>query len=469
MNKVQIGDNLEIKAKTWNTFIDTANYIKNLQSNQGAKSIKNGIYNGIVLVKNLESSTYPQYSALALTDILIKPSNNEYDFKDGVPTFSGRKMTEDISSTPYVILLEPIASNSVGRGLLLGITPAKVSIIDIDDNYATPTLNSAKGSLESCSTGVARILWKAGTSGEQWCMLQLGGAGSGGESTEYEGSFCMKLRTITNSDSTISNYLDIVDGKSYNETTGKSSNNYFYINTGEISVASKSYDSDLLSQLSNGKKIEFWIDSQNYKSNDWNANYCNSSVLDIDEVYTIQPISDGNAIIRIGNVYMEEDKLQVQQYIDNTYLLNLFMLNQYNGNFALRLRGINESSVYLDVVDSYTYNSDTGASSNMSFKINNLSFTIGSISFELSENHHNSYVILHSVASRNAEDSTIFDFTHSIYLSEEIPSADSYNVYYVIGRIFVTSENQYQIQQTNTDDIPQLYWYFSCNDLVEGA
>ena len=31
----------------------------------------------------------------------------------------------------------------------------------------------------SDSTGVARILWKAGGAGSQWCLLQLGGAGSG--------------------------------------------------------------------------------------------------------------------------------------------------------------------------------------------------------------------------------------------------------------------------------------------------
>ena len=34
--------------------------------------------------------------------------------------------------------------------------------------------------MRSAETGVARIIWKGGNSGNQWCLLQLGGAGSGG-------------------------------------------------------------------------------------------------------------------------------------------------------------------------------------------------------------------------------------------------------------------------------------------------
>ena len=34
--------------------------------------------------------------------------------------------------------------------------------------------------MRSAGNGVARIIWKGGNSGNQWCLLQLGGAGSGG-------------------------------------------------------------------------------------------------------------------------------------------------------------------------------------------------------------------------------------------------------------------------------------------------
>ena len=63
--------------------------------------------------------------------------------------------------------------------MVFGIVPAKVSIQDADDQYAVPTPNSSAGALQSDSTGVARIVWKAGGTGAQWCLLQLGGAGGG--------------------------------------------------------------------------------------------------------------------------------------------------------------------------------------------------------------------------------------------------------------------------------------------------
>ena len=95
------------------------------------------------------------------------------------PVFIGQKMTEEREGKPYAILLEPLAKDQIGRAMVLGIVPAKVTIQDADDQYAVPTTGSTTGALQSDSTGVARILWKAGGAGSQWCLLQLGGAGSG--------------------------------------------------------------------------------------------------------------------------------------------------------------------------------------------------------------------------------------------------------------------------------------------------
>ncbi len=182
MKKVQIGDALDIKASTWNNFIDAANFVKGIQSNQNGSVIRNGLYNGVVFIKNMTSNNYGQFSAMVLTDIAIKPNKNEAEFKGKVPVFIGSKMTNDLENHPYAVLLEPIEIGKIGRALLLGITPAKVNIQDSEDQFAIPSVDSNNGALESSDSGVARILWKAGNSGEQWCMLQLGGAGSGGGS-----------------------------------------------------------------------------------------------------------------------------------------------------------------------------------------------------------------------------------------------------------------------------------------------
>lgn len=182
MNKVQAGQELAIKASTWNAFIDAADYVKNVQNGSKAKSSKGLPHDGVILVKNIDSVNFEQFAALALTDLQITPAlAGEPVFKSTIPTFSGSRMTEALVETkPFAVLLEPVAANAVGRALLLGVIPAKVTILDAEHKFAEPVSGSAAGAMQSADSGVARILWKAGSSGSQWCMLQLGGAGSGG-------------------------------------------------------------------------------------------------------------------------------------------------------------------------------------------------------------------------------------------------------------------------------------------------
>ena len=183
MEKVRSGETVKIKASTWNAFIDAANFTKEMRQNQFGKGLKSGVGVGIVLVKNAESELRERFSALVLNDIAVPPNLNEDEFVSCVPVFIGQKMTEEREGMPYAILLEPLAHDQIGRAMVLGIVPAKVTIQDADDQYAVPTPGSSTGALQSDSTGVARILWKAGGGGSQWCLLQLGGAGggSGGE------------------------------------------------------------------------------------------------------------------------------------------------------------------------------------------------------------------------------------------------------------------------------------------------
>ena len=179
MEKVRQGETVKIKAATWNAFVDAANYVKEVRQNQGARGVASGLDVGIVRIKNGESAQHDRFSALAITGVCVTAAANEDEFTSCPPVFEGLKMTAEREGKPYAILLEPIAAGEIGRAMVLGVTPAKVTIKASDDDYAVPKAGSAKGELESSSTGTARILWKAGGSGEQWCVLQLGGAGAG--------------------------------------------------------------------------------------------------------------------------------------------------------------------------------------------------------------------------------------------------------------------------------------------------
>ena len=179
MEKVRAGEAVSIKASTWNAFVDAANYVREARQNSLGKGVKSGLGFGVILVKNAEGEARERFSALVLADVAVTPKSNEDEFTSCPIVFIGRKMTKEREGQPYAVLLEPIAAGEVGRAMLLGITPAKVAIQDAEDQYAVPTPGSATGALQSDASGVARILWKAGGSGTQWCVLQLGGAGSG--------------------------------------------------------------------------------------------------------------------------------------------------------------------------------------------------------------------------------------------------------------------------------------------------
>lgn len=180
LNKVRSGQPFEVKADTWNAFIDAAEYVKNRRDSGNAPN-HSGTSSGVILVRNEENLVMPQFGAIALFDMLIKPTTVEstQEFKSRTPLFSGRRVTAAYESYPYAIALEPIAYLGVGRALVLGVIPAQVRILDSSHTFAVPDITVA-GGLISSANGVARILWKYSTFGTQWAMLQLGGAGSGG-------------------------------------------------------------------------------------------------------------------------------------------------------------------------------------------------------------------------------------------------------------------------------------------------
>ena len=89
------------------------------------------------------------------------------------PTFNAGTLA---AGDPFGITLEAIAKDATGSGLLVGLVPASVNIVDADHRYV---LVNSGGTLETAGNGYARLIWAAGTSGIKWCLLSLP-IGSGG-------------------------------------------------------------------------------------------------------------------------------------------------------------------------------------------------------------------------------------------------------------------------------------------------
>jgi hypothetical protein len=181
MKKVVKGQTFKPKATTWNSFVDAAVYVKGRQSDLTSKALRRDTKSGIVLVRNSTDEDLGQFSVIQLGDLVIKPSNNEQEFRANLPVFN--PATEDMKDRPLVITQKPLKQNEVGPAMISGITPGRINIENEAHQYAEATSNG----LKSSSSGSIQILWKEEDTGEnKWAILLLGASGSG---DTYDGYF----------------------------------------------------------------------------------------------------------------------------------------------------------------------------------------------------------------------------------------------------------------------------------------
>ena len=193
--KVTAGQNFEVKAATWNGFIDAANYVQQQQVSLGSEGARTLNQTGVILVKNSSGATIPQFGLVALKDVVIKPTNStaaKRTFSNDMPFFEADAYTEETKQKPIAILQEPIAKDKTGKALVLGVTPALVTIDNKNHNSAIPDEKN-KFKLKSASDGDIKILWKPEATGEQLCMLAVGLGGV----LSYKGMFKLSLENNT--------------------------------------------------------------------------------------------------------------------------------------------------------------------------------------------------------------------------------------------------------------------------------
>ena len=189
MQKVLPGQPVKIRASTWNGFIDAANYVQNQQRGIGGVPGKTANDFGTVLVRNDAGVVMNQFCAVALTNLLVTPYNNEADFRNRVPVFSGTAFTESSNNfAQLAIATEPILPGGIGKATVLGVTPAPVRIDDLTHLFVTAD-TARPGVLKSAGSGYCRIIWRYPVTGDQWALLLMGGGDGGGTGESYHGFF----------------------------------------------------------------------------------------------------------------------------------------------------------------------------------------------------------------------------------------------------------------------------------------
>ena len=184
MDKVRQGEAVTIKAATWNSFLDAAEFARRARRLVGAESVPSGFGGNMVYVRNKCGETIPRFGAVVLADAVIPHDAASEDIEcetpafDGVPADGGEESESEEETEkevrPFAVAVEPIADGEIGRALALGVTPAKVEIVHEEDLCAEPVPGSTSGAMRSTNVGYARIVWKEDGTGEKWCFIRLG-------------------------------------------------------------------------------------------------------------------------------------------------------------------------------------------------------------------------------------------------------------------------------------------------------
>lgn len=139
----------------------------------------------IVKVKNVTGGDVDRFAILQVDDALITPSLNAGEFQEDVaikgiaPTTTGK----------FVIALEPIPSNSIGRALASGVTAVRLRVPAALGDYADAE-SGVTATLLTASTGTARVLWAESTGTTRWAVVRFPdtSGGSGGAHAILDGS-----------------------------------------------------------------------------------------------------------------------------------------------------------------------------------------------------------------------------------------------------------------------------------------
>ena len=168
--KRQDGDRLQMPAAFYNELVDALEYIRRLKSRSGVLE-KQWPGRG-VLVRNNSGTGRAAFDVLGIDDPVIVPADNENEFCWNL-AIDGSLPQIETHEGKICVLIEPIASGAIGRGIIDGMTPARLYVTAESDIFADVN-DGTSANLSTDLWGSARILWKVGGTGSQWGIVALG-------------------------------------------------------------------------------------------------------------------------------------------------------------------------------------------------------------------------------------------------------------------------------------------------------
>jgi len=175
MKKVKSREKFRVKAETWNSFIDAAEFVKQRQADMKSQTGQRDTKSGTVMLRNDTDAALEQFTVVSIGNLIITPADNEPEFRQSMPVFEAVPLSDSNKDKPFAVLQKPLAKKECGIALVAGITPVKINVSSESHEYAEA---SAAG-LKSSDSGAVRILWKESGTGEKWAIANLGSASPG--------------------------------------------------------------------------------------------------------------------------------------------------------------------------------------------------------------------------------------------------------------------------------------------------
>jgi hypothetical protein len=133
----------------------------------------------IVLIKNTSGQDVPMCGVLGISGVEIDPSGGNLtgtaDADKRAREFVSRPVLTGVTPTTahaesFVVTLEPIANNKIGRAAVGGAFACKVNVTNASHRFATAK-NDDGSQLQSAACGVLQLVWKeTGTGANKWAV-----------------------------------------------------------------------------------------------------------------------------------------------------------------------------------------------------------------------------------------------------------------------------------------------------------
>lgn len=173
LEKVTAGTPLRrFRAPTYNRFVDAALIAERIDRQRLSPTSPQFRQTGIIKVQNLSGEKRGRFDILGIDEPIIGPSDSLQNWQNQVQ-FKG--LLPDIAEHEgkFVVLLDPLRQEGVGRAFISGACSCRVDVTNDEFHQFADLDDGEAGRLKSGAWGAAFMIWREGGTGEQWADILL--------------------------------------------------------------------------------------------------------------------------------------------------------------------------------------------------------------------------------------------------------------------------------------------------------